>query len=104
MTERTVTVEDGRYYVNEKYPLVFFHYSGYDISRPELVSKHRPTILVSDLPPLEYLYLEFSKRVLENNVSDYFALPSTLGKSSEVRNKSRYKILPPVFRKWFGND
>jgi hypothetical protein len=99
-----VTVENGRYYVNEKYPLVFFHYSGYDISRPEMVSQHRPTILVSDLPPLEYLFLEFRRRVLENNVSDYFALPSTLGKSSEVRKKSRYKILPSVFRKWFGND
>jgi len=39
--ERKLTKNDGHYYVNEKSPLTFFHFSSFDRNKPEILSKRQ---------------------------------------------------------------
>jgi len=39
MHERTLSKNDNKYYINEKFPLIFFHFSSYNESHPNNLSK-----------------------------------------------------------------
>jgi hypothetical protein len=55
---------DGERYLADGQPLRFFHFSGYDVTKPELLSKHqgeRPRILLSDRPVLARLCAEYAE-------------------------------------------
>ena len=59
---RELTLDDGRYQV-DGVPLRFFHFSGFDIGKPHLLSTHqgdRPRILLSDRPVLERLCQDYA--------------------------------------------
>jgi glycosyltransferase involved in cell wall biosynthesis len=62
---RTVTHNGNAYLVNGA-PLHFFHFSGYDIRTPWLLSKHQgstPRVLLSDHPTLDRLCREYRDRL-----------------------------------------
>ena len=68
LDHRTVTIKDGRYFV-DGFPLHFFHFSGYSPDAPYLLSKHqepRPRILLSDFPDVARLCDEYDADLLAN--------------------------------------
>ena len=97
--ERKLSVQDGKYMVNQKHPLVFFHYSGYAIDQPEEISKHQKTHHFQNSPEYLPLFEEYRKSVIQNNSNDFLSLPVTLGRPAVVsatntREKNFFK------RKW----
>lgn len=69
--ERLIEKEDNQYIVNKKFPLVFFHFSGYSIQNPELLTRHQNRYDFTDLPvcrELCELYIE----ILTQNKHQYF--------------------------------
>ncbi|MEO5562033.1 MAG: hypothetical protein ABIR18_01335 [Chitinophagaceae bacterium] len=54
--ERKVEKQDGKYIVNEKYPLLFFHFSGYQFSLPDTVSRHQSRYGMQDFPVVKELF------------------------------------------------
>ena len=59
---RELTAERDRYFVNGR-PLRFFHFSGFDVREPWLLSRHqgdRPRILLSERPPLARICREYA--------------------------------------------
>ena len=63
---RTITREDG-YRVNGV-PLRFFHFSGFDLEQPWLLSRNqgaRPRILLSERPDVRELCEDYARRVLD---------------------------------------
>lgn len=60
--ERKITINEGsRYIVNEKNPLVFFHFSNYDHNDPQYLNKRASIETGINYPILEELSLNYSK-------------------------------------------
>jgi glycosyltransferase involved in cell wall biosynthesis/2-polyprenyl-3-methyl-5-hydroxy-6-metoxy-1,4-benzoquinol methylase len=58
---RALTLDGDRVAVDGE-PLQFFHFSGYDVDKPWLLSRHqgdRPRVLLSDRPPLSRLCADY---------------------------------------------
>jgi hypothetical protein len=58
--------EDGDRRVVDGEPLRFFHFSGFDVRKPQVLSKHqgdRPRIVLSDRPVLARLCAEYAERL-----------------------------------------
>lgn len=98
--ERTIARNDDGYVVNGKYPLIFFHFSGYDIQNPDLVSKHRPAFTLATVAQYESLFREYQKLVMGNNATRYFLLPVTMGKALPTSSKRRSRLLSNAFTRW----
>ncbi len=65
--ERVCSIIEGQWFINEKIPLQFFHYSGYLIAKPNEVSKYQNRIDFehrTDIVPLFELY---KNQLLNNN-------------------------------------
>ncbi|HEX8315927.1 MAG TPA: hypothetical protein VF609_13090 [Flavisolibacter sp.] len=93
--ERRLSIWDGQYLVNEKHPLVFYHYSGYDIQQPEKISRHqREGLTLTTLPEYKSLFDAYRTAINANNTENFFSLPTTMGKPIEipaVREKNFFK-------------
>ncbi len=53
-----------RYYVQDR-PLVFFHYSGFDPDRPDMLSRHQDRFVPSELGNAEELLAEYRQKLLD---------------------------------------
>jgi hypothetical protein len=65
--ERTLSSRAARYWVNEKHPLVFYHFSSYDPNRPDFVANRQPPLLLRDYPHLEPLFSDYRRRLLQRD-------------------------------------
>lgn len=52
--------------VNAQVPLVFFHFSGYDLNNPGFISKHQTRISFSERPDTLHVYQHYLQTVLDN--------------------------------------
>ena len=81
MHDRTLSQRDGTYYF-DKFPLRFFHFSGYSPKTPWLLSKHmgdKPRTLLSEWPLLRQLCDEYAQDVVAANYGVTTAAPYALG-------------------------
>ena len=69
--ERTVSVKNNKYYINDFYPLVFFHYSGFSPNKPNILSKYDDSYTFDERKDLIPLFDEY-KGILRSNKYDYF--------------------------------
>lgn len=78
IAQRAITKDrNGNFVVNDKYPLVFFHFSGFNPKEPERFSKHQNRFRTPDLS------LE-AQEIIHNYVS------AVLGCGYEVYSKCKY--------------
>jgi hypothetical protein len=69
--ERTVTQENGNYFINNV-PLIFFHFSGYGINKPNEVSKYQNRSSFENRPDIVPLF-EYYAQQLRDNFNDYYS-------------------------------
>jgi hypothetical protein len=70
--ERTFSVDgEGAFWVNQSTLLTFFHYSGYDPARPEVLSKYQNRFELADRPDL-YPVIELYRTRLIQNGNEYY--------------------------------
>ena len=69
--ERKVTVENGKYFINSV-PLIFFHFSGYSINKPNDVSKYQNRSNFENRPDIIPLF-DYYAQQLRNNFNDYYS-------------------------------
>jgi glycosyltransferase involved in cell wall biosynthesis len=60
-------------------PLRFFHFSGYSLDRPELVSKYQNRFTLGDRPDLEPLFREYGERLVAAGHRELSRLPYRFG-------------------------
>ncbi len=65
--EREVSFENGKYVINGKENLMFFHFSGYTPDKPNLLSKHIKSSKISNYPVLNPLFKEYNDALLKNH-------------------------------------
>src|SRR5262245_17225008 len=65
---------DGQRYLVDGAPMRFFHFSGFDVAKPWLLSRHqgeRPRILLSERPALGRLCREYAAALMEAGIEGY---------------------------------
>lgn len=65
LSHRTIIKKGERFFINDK-PLIFFHYSGFDVNNIEMISKHQNRYRLKDLSDGAELFKDYSKKVLTN--------------------------------------
>jgi len=97
--ERKINVNEGHYWVNNNYLLVFLHISGYQFSQPSIISRHQNRYSFSDHPVLENLFTLYTTKVKENGFDFYsnltcaYAIPK---KKSKGIMKTLNQLIKPL--------
>ena len=72
--ERQIDLIDGKYWVNEVYPLLFLHISGYTFDQPENLSRHQTRYNLNSLPILQQLLHGYRQIVIQNGYDRYHSM------------------------------
>ena len=64
--ERKVNQRGEQYWVNDQYELQFFHFSGYNINAPEVLSVHQDRFQLSDRPDIQPLFAQYRNTMAQN--------------------------------------
>lgn len=81
--ERVLSESDGTVWVNGTEPLLFLHISGYNINTPEVLSKHQNRFILSDLPVLRSLLIEYIRVVKESGFDTFSVMPCLYVKTAK---------------------
>jgi len=73
--ERVIEKSNGKYNINNHYPLVFFHFSGYLFKTPAVVSKYQTRYSFDQRKDILPLFKEYHEKVMNNNYDKYFSIP-----------------------------
>lgn len=75
--ERTLSRENGRYMVNNKHELIFYHFSSYDPRKPDAVTSRTKSQPVSfaERPDLKPIYEDYRARLFEAGYAAARSLP-----------------------------
>jgi hypothetical protein len=102
-SERKLSEDKGALVVNEKHPLVFYHFSGYDFALPEAISKHHQTYTFENMPEYRPLFAHFRDSVMKNKAEAFFALVPGMGKPPTAKKPEKRKgFFKRKFQKLFG--
>lgn len=63
--QRSVSLRQGRWHVGDR-PLAFVHFSGVDLERPELFSRHQNRFTIETIGALRTLYEDYLDRLVRN--------------------------------------
>ena len=85
--ERSVSKKDGRYYVNEKSPLVFFHFSGYSIAAPLSISAHQTRYTFADRQDTWPLFVDYTNSLKRNKYDTFSKMTFRLKDNSPSENQ-----------------
>jgi hypothetical protein len=92
--ERTLSETADAYMVDKTVPLIFFHFSGYNPDRPELISsKLRVSLKINDT--VKRILLSYGERLQANGLKEYRNIPYAYG------NFSDGSLIPVVARRLY---
>jgi hypothetical protein len=91
--ERTFSFRDDTYFVNGDNPLIFFHYSGYDPAKPEILSKYQDRFELSKRPDLTALFALYKNSLISNGNAYYRQFQCSYIKPAPVRRYQRVRKL-----------
>ncbi|MGI4021973.1 MAG: hypothetical protein ACRYFA_10740 [Janthinobacterium lividum] len=87
--ERFLTNQNNEYWINEKFPLVFFHYSGFNVNEIQVLSKFQNRYTFENKSEVLPFFTDYSKSVLANNHQKFSFLECF------YLNKTKIEV-PPV--------
>lgn len=76
--ERSIRLHQESLIVNEEFPLVFFHFSGYDIKGRDKISAHTDRYDLQNRPELQPLFDLYYDKMVANHFEKYRSLPNEL--------------------------
>lgn len=89
--ERTFSKNDEGFQVNQKHSLIFFHYSGYDPAKPQILSKYQDRFEMAQRPDLHELFDYYGERLRENGQEYYRKFPCAYIKPPRVLRYQRVR-------------
>jgi hypothetical protein len=93
LIEREVEVKDGAYYVNKE-PLVLYHFSKYNIEKPEsMVNYIEPYLTFTNFPVLKNIYQKYREGLLEAGYEKYKTIPYPYAYTPVNKKKTWWKKL-----------
>lgn len=78
--ERELIVKNGEYLVRNKvtgeiFPLIFFHFSGFNPNKPNVINRRHPNYNIEVFPSFAALFKEYTDLVLASDFSKYTKMP-----------------------------
>lgn len=89
MHEREVSQHEGRFWVNQTTPLLFFHFSGYHLSHPDDLSVHQDRYTFANRPDVKPLYDVYRQGLIQNKDPDFRILPNAYHNPSYFYQKNK---------------
>lgn len=89
--ERVFLEKNGSYFVNEKHSLIFFHYSGYDPAKPEILSKYQDRFDLVKREDAIPLFEYYRNCLLKNGNAYYRKFPCAYIKPPTIRRYQRVR-------------
>ena len=112
--ERELSIEDGKFFItdtitNEKSPLLFFHFSGFDPYTEDYINRRHPQYNVNIFPSFKPIIDEYRKIEYENDYDYYSILPYsfscfTNGIAILPINRGIYKGIEDKYKHPFSNE
>ncbi|HNW25155.1 MAG TPA: hypothetical protein PKI94_00010 [Candidatus Gastranaerophilaceae bacterium] len=68
--ERTLTLKGDKYFINDKYHLIFYHFSDYNFNKADVLSENYTRVSFEDNDVLKRLYEGYKKEILNNKFSE----------------------------------
>lgn len=98
--ERYLDAEDGTYIVvnsetKERFPLLFFHFSGFDPFNPEVLNRRHPKYNLEMYPSFRPLVKEYIEAEYRNGYETYSKLPYSLNSFSDG------SLIFPIYRRLY---
>jgi hypothetical protein len=97
-----LSLKQKQYYINDKYPLVFYHFSGFNPLVPEILSKYQNRFTFEERSDITWLFKDYSAQLFLNRYKTYVPYPNEYAGIKEVldRKLRREKINAiPFFRR-----
>ena len=69
--DRKFSKKNGSYYLNEKYPLIFYHFSNYKLSRPDVITTKYTRSKLNEDDCLKSLYDQYYNEMLATDIGNY---------------------------------
>jgi hypothetical protein len=89
--ERQFSLKSEVTYVNESHPLIFFHYSGYDPAKPEILSKYQDRFELAKRPDIHELFERYRDALLSNGNAYYRQFKCAYIKPPAIRRYQRVR-------------
>jgi lipopolysaccharide biosynthesis glycosyltransferase len=89
--ERVFSNRDNTFYVNADNQLIFFHYSGYDPAKPEILSKYQDRFELSKRPDLTDLFDLYRNSLISNGNAYYRKFECAYIKPVTIRRYQRVR-------------
>ncbi|TDB64488.1 glycosyltransferase family protein [Arundinibacter roseus] len=89
--ERQASQIENEWIINDLYPLLFFHYSGYDPKNPDDISKYQDRFTFQMRPDLKPLFEIYHNQLLENGNSYYRTFPCRYIKPNKIYKYARVR-------------
>jgi len=102
--ERVLSKKGNGYFVNNDFPLVLLHYSGFDIHDRSMLSKYNKVYTFKKAPELIPLFDLYADSALKNNNGyDLFSIKPAFGTSpgAGVVPRKKKSVLKKTIKKWF---
>jgi lipopolysaccharide biosynthesis glycosyltransferase len=80
-------------YVNEVHPLIFFHFSGYDPAKPDVLSKYQDRFILSERPDITALFELYRNQLIVNGNTYYRKFPCAYINPPKIRRYQRVRRL-----------
>ena len=93
--EREITKKGEQYVVNDSAPLVFFHFSGYNIERAEVLSKYQHRYTLDNRKELAPLFENYRNILIKNRFTELSRLVCAYNKdkpNSNDKAKQKSKV------------
>lgn len=102
--ERKLSILSGKHYVNDLYPLVFYHFSGYNPQSPKILSKYQNRFSLSEIAEIGELFRTYSEQLFLNKYNEYIKYPNDFaGIKEKTDREKRYEEIKkiPLFLRFF---
>jgi hypothetical protein len=78
--ERSIDLSGDQYMINNEFPLLFLHISGYSFDQPNMLSRHQNRFDLASLPLLQEMLNEYRQLVKNNGYDRFHAMPCAYAK------------------------
>lgn len=85
LQERNLTISDHKYSVNNKYPLIFYHFSNCNPLATDLLSTYYTRVTFKGNEILKKAYDEYKSEVLNNNYESFTLIKCAYNKGTSKR-------------------
>jgi len=75
MHERKLSVSSKKNFVNEDYPLIFFHFSGYSPLNPDILSKYQNRFIFKERADIKEIFHEYTHELIKNGFYHFINFP-----------------------------